>query len=354
MIRELTNGERLVAEGLRIELRDGETRMTTSAEIAQWANVSESTVSRAMSGLIAKHVITARRVVYVETGRDRWEITLIPLRGSSGMPAPTSPPPPHRDEENEGSVMDDPILMPQEADGASEYGISPNNDTSMTDPSNILDSCIHMQQQHGAHEEHFCSDNEPPPESPTKPPDTPLPHVSLSSAVYTVQCEIPLERQEPSLPGGLSQIAFSGALAKIRRHAPGYTEVRFAADLDKALTRFDTDEADRAVALVIWCAMRGETVYGRDDLRTRARMGRPLGGMRSSTGASGSLTQPAQPARQRQNRPTRQARQEDAPPGSWDNQLPGVVLPDYLLQQHEAFLRSMEPGHASGGQLCQD
>ncbi len=337
MIRQLTNGERLVAEGLRIELRDGESRITTSAEIAQWANVSESTVSRAMPGLIANRVITARRVVYAETGRDRWEITLLPIR--EDRRASTGP---IHAREHDGSVMDADNSPPQGAHEASHCPVSTVRDTSMTDPSNLLDSESHMQQ----HAAHACltsglsaEDDHDDVESSADLTSVPAPPVTSCAETYTEPYQDRTTTPAPGVPGTvptplsgvLSQIAFSGALAKIQRLSPGYSAVRFAADLDKALTRFGDAERDRAVALVIWCAMRQEPVYSREDLQTRAqRICPPASGetdLRLSAAA----------------RSARRERTSDLAHGAWDAQGVGVTLPESLRRAYDTRLRAQTP-----------
>lgn len=288
MIRNLTNGERLVAEGIRFELKDGETRIATSAEIAHWANVSESTVSRALPGLIHKHVIAARRVVYAETGRERWELTLLPLDQAGRLtPAPNIQDAMSAVPDN-GSVMDAtkatlrPPAMPQ----------TPAPETSMTDPSNIQDSESCMQQQHGAPADRFVRATAQPtpvqsPESAAYPPE--LAHCvlrapdSLAHGVYP-QSETLAGNTGPS--GEFADLVIASAHAKIRRTNPAYSAADFAANLTKAFTRFGPDERERAVALVVWCALRNEPVYSREELRARIPPG-PLGDTSDPPGSCG-------------------------------------------------------------------
>src|SRR5687767_1159423 len=67
-----------VVIGILLELAVGESRICTSEEIAGWAGgVSESKVSRALPVLVQLGLIHAERVIYTETGRTRWRITLL-------------------------------------------------------------------------------------------------------------------------------------------------------------------------------------------------------------------------------------------------------------------------------------
>lgn len=247
MIKHLTNGERLVAEGLRFALKDHETIVVTSATIARWANVSESTVSRALPGLQRKGIITAERVVCAETGRRRWHITLLPPPDDANRQPLIRP-----DVSRPGSVLD----VAQHTDILA-IGLPHTRDSesSMTDPSNIQDSCTCMQQ-------HAAAPQPPGDSVRISTHSDACSHAQSTDISGRIAVAAPLSADPADRP----DLIFPEAWRAIRAANPTYTLQDFARDMAKAHTRRDIRNP---VGLVVGCATRNEPVYSRTEVQVR-------------------------------------------------------------------------------------
>lgn len=108
MIHGLSNGARLVLEGLRWALVDETPTLITQAEIAEVANVSESTVNRVMPELVAAGLLTLEHIARTDVRGTRWQVTthtpaeVVEAGGWGGPRPPRSRP------DDEGSSLHEP------------------------------------------------------------------------------------------------------------------------------------------------------------------------------------------------------------------------------------------------------